>query len=84
VNVDSAKWGTHLGTVLGLDHLAIINRMTVMATIPHLAAAEKGWTAPVQPVDNNLVQVIANRVEGTVNALLGPKRAMLGLLGIRF
>jgi len=55
-----------------------------MATIPHLAAAEKGWTAPVQPVDNNLVQVIANRVEGTVNALLGPKRAMLGLLGIRF
>jgi hypothetical protein len=90
VNVNSAKWeadlgpGIHLGTVHGLDHVSIIGRMTVAATIPHLKAAESGLTSVVQPVDNNLLQSVARRVEGNANTTLAPTRAVMNIIGFRF
>ncbi|KAJ7189389.1 Alpha/Beta hydrolase protein [Mycena pura] len=77
VNVDSAEWGTHLGTIQGLDHHAIINKRTVTATLPHLAAAEGGQLATVQLVENNLLSAVANVTEGVANNLLAPTRALM-------
>ncbi|KAF8496919.1 Alpha/Beta hydrolase protein, partial [Gautieria morchelliformis] len=90
VNVSSATWGndlgpgTHLGTLDGLDHTAIVSIVTVAATIPHLSAAENGRTAPVEPIDNSFGPSLTRAVEGGINTALAPTRGLFALTGLRF
>lgn len=90
VNVSSATWGndlgpgTHLGTVEGQDHFALISIITVATTIPHLIAAQNNQTAVVQPIDNNLQRSFARAFEGGINTSLAPTRALLSVVGLRF
>ncbi|KAK7043049.1 hypothetical protein VNI00_008787 [Paramarasmius palmivorus] len=81
VNVESTMWGTHLGNVLGMDHLAVLSCYTIEATLPHLAAAERNQVAPVLPVDNNLALSLMRRMDGNGRAIANTATAPLKLLG---
>ncbi|TEB27893.1 alpha/beta-hydrolase [Coprinellus micaceus] len=43
VGVESAMWGTHLGTVPGLSHSRIVSVDLLKQTIPHLRKAERRY-----------------------------------------
>ncbi|RXW11374.1 hypothetical protein EST38_g14480, partial [Candolleomyces aberdarensis] len=90
VNTSSAVWdndlgpGTHLGTVEGLDHVAVISATTASATIPHLEAAQTGGIAPVIPIENNLMLTSTRQIEAATKFALAPTRAMFGIFGLGF
>ncbi|KAF5367610.1 hypothetical protein D9757_010653 [Collybiopsis confluens] len=70
VNVDSARWGTHLGDFAGRDHIvALLSRDIIELTLPHLAAAEGNESAPILPIENGLLTSGMRRIKGDLNLI---------------
>jgi len=84
VNIESAVWtqykGTHLGTIHGIDHPNIAGRKAVTLTLPHIAAAEEGKTAPIVEIKDAVIEAMEHRVDSTLgtigNVAKGPGRVL--------
>jgi len=60
----------------------VVGRTTILGTLPHIRAVEIGGEAVVKALDNTFLRAMGRSVQGTIDSLLGPGRAILTGLGL--